>query len=202
MKPLWVAACAVLALLCLAEPATAAPRLDPQEHVVRVETPAPGHTSEWTMRVRADSTGLARPSITLREASGDALEGPHPLELEVVAPGRHNSERERTVLAHGTADDLLDRLVPLDQPEAATAVEAGWITVQGRATLPSGAGNEYGGTGATLRFTFSGELDRNLAMTGQASMTVWVIIAAAVGIGLGTLLGRRRSARETERNFA
>lgn len=186
MKRIFVVLSVALMLFGVADRASADPRMTPEEQTVTIETPAPGHTVEWTMRVRVGTVDLSRPIVTLREASGAAVEGAHPLDIEIFAP------TAGTPLVRGTADALLGRAIPLDQGHAA-AIEDGWITVHGTATLPQEAGNEYRGADATLRFTFTGEVAEELAMTGRAPIAVWIVAVAVTLAGLGSLIMRRRT---------
>lgn len=181
-----MALCVALTMLGVADHAPAHAQMTPEDQVVTIDTPAPGHTAEWTMRVRIGATELARPTVTLREASGSAIEGAHPLDLELLAPTAD------TPLASGTADALLGQGIPLDDGDVVTTQD-GWITVHGTATLPRAAGNEYRGADATLRFTFTGEVSEDLATTGRAPIAVWIIAIAVTLVGLGSLIMRRRT---------
>lgn len=184
---------ALAACLMVAGPNSAALAHPPEaasEQVVSVESPAPGHTVEWSMRVRLGERELADPAIALVEYSGAATRGPHPLELVLTASGQADTE-----LASGTAADLLDRVVDLGGTAAVGTGDAdGWLTVRGTATLPVAAGDEYRGSDATLRFRFSGVVADDLAMTGRSPWDVWLIAAAVAAAGLGAaLIGRRRA---------
>lgn len=184
MRRALTAIAVALALLASGE-AAHAEEPSAAEEVIRIETPAPGHTVEWTMRVRMPASDLADPAVALRAYSGTATEGAHPIEL-TLSP---DSEPDRT-LASGTAAALHDRVIDLSATSALGG--SGEISVRATATLPSEAGNEYRGAGATLRFRFTGAVDEDLAMTGSAPFVIWAVAVAALAAGLGAALLRRR----------
>ncbi len=195
----------LLALLSLMWGGTAAhaePRLETEGEVTTIQTPAPGRSVEWIMRVRAPDEDPGRVSLVLLEAEGRATEGGHPLSLRLELLDGQGDDAAGAFpleLASGTAAELRGRVVavPSSGDSRSNAVRA-------IAALPAAAGDEYRGSDATLHFRFaavqdggSASFDGGLAMTG-GEQTGWLAAVALAAAGLGgSLLIRRRGARWT-----
>ncbi|MDP5228624.1 MULTISPECIES: hypothetical protein [Arthrobacter] len=165
--------------------------------LVTFETPAPGHTVEVPLHVRNTGGHTLDLSLALREATGAATEGPHPLRLAVHAD-------DGGLLVGGTADELLDQHVAL------AALPAGAErTLRATAHLPAGAGDDYRGAPVSLRFTFTGTgdpggvdsgglPDGSLAITGARGLWILAVALPLMIVGILLLPARRKREKEAE----
>ncbi|WP_309132053.1 hypothetical protein [Brevibacterium sp.] len=164
-------------------------KLETRGEFVSVATPAPGHSSEWTMSVRAPEEEMENLTITLVSTSGTAVSGPHPIEITLM-----DDEGQR--LASGTAEQLRNEVIFLPTPR-----EGGWLTLRATAALPFEAGDDYKGSRAELQFRFSAAMAMDVAEPDQlpftgASGVFALLILAFVLIGTGVWLLMRSSRAE------
>ncbi|WP_418909076.1 hypothetical protein [Glutamicibacter endophyticus] len=199
MKALAPLILATLILLGAAPAAVAGQLIEGRDTTVSFQVPAPGKSQQWPMRVRNTSDLPVSLALGLHSARGSALHGDAQLRLTLRT-------EEGSLLARGTAEELLDRpitLFPLQSGQSRT--------VQVTTHLPAEADNTYQGTDAVLEFSFwatqpvhdTSELPhpgtaphappeqgvRHLAATGLARS--WLIIAGTVILVLGAALRGR-----------
>lgn len=173
----------------VAAPAHADTLIETNGTEVHLFTPAPGHSTEWTMTVTNVSGSELPLTLTTSQGAGSAFEGEHPL-LFTLTDGDGGVIAD-SVEAAALAQPSLD-LGAL--PAGATR------TVIGQATLPGEAGNEYAGATAQISFDFSvmaaDPPPGKLPVTG-AQITGLVIAAGAV-LALGIYLAARKRRNEDE----
>jgi hypothetical protein len=190
------------ACLCGVLPSTAAearPALETRGEQISLTVPAPGHSVDWQMGVRASSARASAFDLVLVSATGAALDGPDGLILTL-------EDDDGEVLAEGTAAQLRGSPVTV-----AAAPPQGWTTVRARAQRPLQAGDEHRGTSAVLRFRFLSQAapeddgafgppdGGHLPRTGAAGVLTALLVALALilaGIRLYRAAQRERPQEE------
>lgn len=173
-----------LAALVASTPAVAADLIEARNTSQTFETPAPGHSVEWTMEAENLSLEVLEVRLDVNEISGSATVGEASLTLSLEHP-------DGAVLASGTARELAGLTFSLDPVNPGGTAE-----VLARVALPAAAGDDYRGSDARMRFDFVVTAEGtggpgDLSATGSdVWLAAFIALLAIVG-GLLFLLPKR-----------
>ncbi|GAA1316114.1 hypothetical protein ACFSWE_02170 [Leucobacter albus] len=188
---------AVLPFAGQASGAHAAGLLEPSNTAVAFDTPAPGHSTEWTMAAENTSGGTVGLSIEIAEVSGTATAGDAPLRLTI-------EDAAGALLAEGAASALVGE--SFDLPDLAAGET---VRLRAAVTLPFAAGDDYRGSTASIRVDFIATGDSaqlpgvppgpGLSATGSVAPLALACVALALLSGGIVLTVRRRNRTEEPR---
>lgn len=158
---------------------------------VTVPVPAPGHSQEWTMRVRNVSAQPTTLSLAVDGSDSPLVSGATPLRITVV------DDADVTVVPAVPAGQLLGSRISLDGLEPGEE-----YVLHGTVAMPSSAGNAYQGLSGSLSFTFVAQADGpdqgppdQLAYTGASIWMAVVVAATFILLGAVALAARKRGLR-------